>query len=221
MGPPGAGKGTQAAVLERRTGRKHVASGDLFRAHMIKGTELGQQARSFVDRGELVPDEVVINMILQRAKEPDCQNGVIFDGFPRTRKQAKALMEGLRAQGEELGAVVLLAVPRDVLLKRIAGRQTCELCQTPYNIFYTPPRLEAICDLCGGNLYTRTDDSMQTARHRLDVYARDTFPLIEFFRDLGLLREVDAVGDVDAVIDLVTEAAALPTVSSGQTGSVA
>lgn len=221
MGPPGAGKGTQAAVLERRTGLKHIASGDLFRTHMSKGSELGRQARSYVDRGELVPDEVVITMILERAKEPDCRGGVIFDGFPRTREQAQALIDGLRALGEELSAVVLLTVPRDVLLKRIAGRQTCQLCQTPYNIFYTPPRLEALCDLCGGELYTRTDDNMQTARHRLDVYLRETFPLIEFFRGLDLLREVDAVGDVDEVIDLVTEAAGLPVVSSDRTGSVA
>jgi adenylate kinase len=210
MGPPGAGKGTQAAALERRTGLKHIASGDLFRSHMMRKTELGQQARAYVDRGELVADDIVINMVLQRATEPDCRNGVIFDGFPRTRDQAEALIEGLRAQGEELDAVVALTVPRDMLLKRIAGRQTCQVCQTPYNIFYTPPRLEAVCDLCGGDLYTRTDDNMQTARYRLDVYTRETFPLVEYFRGQGLLREVDAVGDVDSVIGLVTEAAGLP-----------
>lgn len=211
MGPPGAGKGTQAAALERHTGLKHIASGDLFRSHMRRQTELGQQARAFVDRGELVADDIVIGMVLQRVTESDCGNGVIFDGFPRTREQAEALIEGLRAQGEELDAVVALTVPRDMLLKRIAGRQTCEGCQTPYNIFYTPPRLEAVCDLCGGDLYTRTDDNMQTARYRLDVYTRETLPLVEFFAGRGLLREVDAVGDVDTVIALVTQAAGLPS----------
>lgn len=208
MGPPGAGKGTQAAALERKIGLKHIASGDLFRTHMLNRTELGKQAQSFVDRGELVADEIVIDMILQRVTEPDCARGVIFDGFPRTREQALALIDGLRAQDEELQSVVALAVPRDVLLRRIAGRQTCEMCQTPYNIFYTPARLEAVCDLCGGDLYTRSDDNMQTARHRLDVYSRETFPLIEFFRDRGLLHEVDATGDVEAVISAVTAVAA-------------
>jgi adenylate kinase len=216
MGPPGAGKGTQAAALERRTGLKHVASGDLFRGHMLKQTELGMKARAFVDRGELVPDEVVIDMILHRVAEPDCKNGVIFDGFPRTGDQATALMEGLRERGERLDAVVALTVPRDVLLKRIVGRQTCEVCQTPYTIFYTPPRLEATCDLCGGELYTRSDDNMQTARHRLDVYVRETAPLVEFFREQGLLREVEAVGEVDAVIDRVTAAAGLASADPGR-----
>lgn len=209
MGPPGAGKGTQAAALERTTGLKHIASGDLFRTSMLQGTDLGKRAQSFVDRGELVSDDIVIDMVLQRVTEPDCQHGVIFDGFPRTSKQAAALIKGLHAQGEELQAVVALMVPRDVLLRRIAGRQTCEICQRPYNVFYTPSRLEATCDLCGGNLYTRSDDNLQTARHRLEVYSQQTHPLIEFFRNLNLLHEVDAAGDVQAAIDHVTAALAL------------
>lgn len=206
IGPPGAGKGTQAAALERRIGVKHIASGDLFRMHMSQRTELGQQARAFVDRGELVADQIVIDMILNRITEPDCKEGVIFDGFPRTSDQAQALMKALVAQGEDLQAVIALSVPRDVLLKRIAGRETCGLCQTSYNIFYTPPRLEAVCDLCGGDLDTRSDDNIQTARRRLDIYSRETFPLIEYFRGEGMLREVDAVGDVETVIDRVTAA---------------
>lgn len=219
LGPPGAGKGTQAAVLERRTGLKHLASGDLFRTHMREQTELGMKAKESVDRGELVSDEIVIDMILQRATEPDCLAGVIFDGFPRTSDQAAALAKALGARGEEVQAVVALAVPRDVLLKRIAGRQTCGRCQAPYNIFYSPPRLEAVCDLCGGELGTRSDDNMQTARHRLDVYQRETFPLIEYFRNAGLLREVDAVGDVETVIDRVTRALGLPADAAGGTSS--
>lgn len=211
IGPPGAGKGTQAAALERKTGLKHVASGDLFRIHMNNATDLGQRARSFVDRGELVPDQIVIDMILERISEPDCEGGVIFDGFPRTREQAEALIRALQGRGQAVDAVTAIIVPRDVLLKRIAGRQTCRLCQTPYNIFYTPPRLEAVCDLCGGELHTRSDDNMSTARHRLDIYQQQTFPLLEFFRERGLLHEVDALGDVDAVTTRLVAALELPT----------
>jgi len=199
IGPPGAGKGTQAAVLQARLGMKHVASGDLFRRHMREESELGRKAKSFVDRGELVPDQVVIEMIAHRISEPDCEGGVIFDGFPRTRDQALALIEELRGRGQTIDGAVVLTAPRDVLLRRLVGRQTCSRCQTAYNIFYTPSRLEGVCDLCGGELYTRSDDNWETARHRLGVYQKETLPLTELFRDMGLLHEVDALGEVDEV----------------------
>ncbi len=206
IGPPGAGKGTQATVLESRLGLKHVASGDLFRHHMREGTELGRTAKSFVDRGELVPDELVISMVLERLEQPDCASGVIFDGFPRTREQAVVLIDELRRRDDDIHAAVALTAPREVLLRRLVGRQTCTRCGSAYNIFFTPARLEGICDLCGGELYTRSDDNWETARHRLDVYDAQTFPLIELFRSMGLLREVDALGDVDDVADRITAA---------------
>lgn len=206
VGPPGAGKGTQAAVLEEKTELKHIASGELFRQHMRDETELGLLARSYVDRGELVPNDVVIGMILERIFEPDCANGVIFDGFPRTKEQADALAKALEEHEQTIDAVIYLNAPRDVLLKRIVGRQTCRNCQTPYNIYYSPPKEEGVCNLCGGDLYTRSDDNMQTARHRLDVYMQQTAPLIEHYRELGLLHEIDGLGDIhDVTVRFVQE----------------
>ncbi len=206
IGPPGAGKGTQAAVLESRLGLTHVASGDLFRHHMRNSTELGRTARAYVDKGELVPDELVISMILDRLDDPDCAAGVIFDGFPRTRDQATALLADLRRRDDGIDAVVALTAPRELLLRRLVGRQTCTRCGAAYNIFYSPSRLEGVCDLCGGELYTRSDDNWETARHRLDVYEAQTFPLIELFRSMNLLREVDALGEVLDVTSRITSA---------------
>ncbi len=207
VGPPGAGKGTQAALLEENTHLKHVASGDLFRQHLRHQTELGLAAKSYMDRGDLVPDDIVIGMILDRVFQPDCEAGVIFDGFPRRKEQADALQTALESHNKTLDAVIFLNAPRDVLLKRIVGRQTCRICQTPYNIYYTPPREEAICDVCGGALYTRSDDNMETARHRLDVYYEQTMPLIEHYRTMGLVREVDGgQGDVRSVAARLVEA---------------
>lgn len=199
LGPPGAGKGTQAAVLEEKTELKHIASGELFRQHLRDETELGLAARSYIDRGDLVPNDVVIGMILERIFQPDCEKGVIFDGFPRTKEQADALAAALVEHQQTIDAVIFLNVPRGVLLKRIVGRQTCRNCQTPYNIYYSPPQEEGVCDVCGGDLYTRSDDNMQTARHRLDVYMQQTAPLIEHYRSLGLLHEVDGLGDIHEV----------------------
>jgi adenylate kinase len=206
VGPPGAGKGTQAAVLEEKTDLKHIASGELLRQHIKEETELGLQAREYIDRGDLVPSDVVINMILERVSQPDCAHGVIFDGFPRTKEQADALARSLEAHDQTIDAVIFLNAPRDVLLKRIVGRQTCRNCQTPYNIYYSPPTEEGICDLCGGDLYTRSDDNMETARHRLEVYMQQTAPLIEHYRALGLLHEVNGLGDIhDVTLRLVHE----------------
>ena len=199
VGPPGAGKGTQAAVLEEKTELKHIASGELFRQHLRDETELGLAARAYIDRGDLVPNDVVIGMILERIFQADCEKGVIFDGFPRTKEQAAALGKSLEEHNQTIDAVIFLNAPRDVLLKRIVGRQTCRMCQTPYNLYYSPPQEEGVCDECGGDLYTRSDDNMQTAQHRLDVYFRETAPLIEHYRGLGLLHDVDGLGDIHEV----------------------
>ncbi len=202
LGAPGAGKGTQAKVLEEHSGLVHVASGDLFRAALRQGTELGMLAKSYMDRGELVPDEVVIRMIIERISQADCDDGVIFDGFPRTRDQAEALEVELGKQERQINYVLYLRVPEDVLLRRIAGRQTCKTCGSTYNMFYFPSKRPDVCDECGGRLYQRSDDTMETARHRLEVYFAQTMPLIEYFRERETLVEIDGQRE----ISLVTEA---------------
>ncbi len=205
MGPPGVGKGTQGVVLAERNGLSHVASGDLFRANIRDETELGLLANGFVERGELVPDRIVTDMVLDRVLSPDC-SGTVLDGFPRTLHQARDLPDKLSAAGRRIDVAVLLTAPRQTLLSRIVGRQTCRICQSTFNIFFQPPRHEAACDMCGGALHTRSDDNMETARHRLDVYEQQTRPIAEFYRTEGLLLEVDGLGDPDEVFSRITSA---------------
>jgi adenylate kinase len=199
LGAPGAGKGTQAKALEEHSGLVHVASGDLFRSALRQGTELGMLAKSYMDRGELVPDEVVIRMIMERIAQPDCQRGVIFDGFPRTIDQVAALTVELERQGRELRAVLFLKVPEAMLLRRIAGRETCKTCGSTYNVYYFPSKRPDVCDECGGRLYQRNDDNMETAQRRLGVYFAQTLPLIDHYRTQGLLREIDGQREITQV----------------------
>jgi adenylate kinase len=199
LGPPGVGKGTQAAGLVAATGLAHVASGDLFRHHLASGTELGRAAKSYIERGELVPDEVVIDMMLTRIQEPDCADGVVFDGFPRTLAQAEQLDQALADRPRAIDLVVALTADTDVLLRRIVGRQTCTLCGAAYNTYYTPSRHGSACELCGGDLEGRSDDNPETARKRYDVYVEQTEPLVGYYRDRGLLYEVDASRNPDEV----------------------
>ncbi|HEX6292317.1 MAG TPA: adenylate kinase [Herpetosiphonaceae bacterium] len=206
IGPPGAGKGTQAAVLEEQTQLKHIASGELLRQHMLQETERGLLARSYVDTGELVPDDVVISMILDRVARPDCAAGVIFDGFPRNIGQAQALAGALARQNQQIDGVIFLNAPYEILQKRIVGRQTCRACQTPYNIYYSPSREAGVCDLCGGDLYTRADDNIETARYRLNVYFQQTMPLIKHYQALGRLHDIDGIGEVQEVTDRILRA---------------
>ena len=209
LGAPGAGKGTQAQFLEQHSGLIHVASGDLFRAALRRGTELGMLAKSYMDRGELVPDEVVIGMIVERISQQDCSGGVIFDGFPRTRDQALALESELVAHERKIDYVLYLRVPDDVLLRRIAGRQTCKTCGYIYNIYYFPSKRPEVCDHCGGKLYQRNDDTIETARHRLQVYFAQTMPLIEYYREQGNLIEIDGQREISLVTDAMTMALGL------------
>jgi adenylate kinase len=211
LGPPGAGKGTQAKTLSERTSLIHVASGDLFRAALREGTELGMLAKSYMDRGELVPDEVVIRMILERISQPDCTPGVIFDGFPRTQDQAQALEHALGERHTRIDAVLYLRVPQEVLLRRIAGRQTCKTCGATYNIYYFPSHRPGICDSCGGKLYQRSDDSIETAQHRLDVYFAQTMPLIEHYQRQGSLHEIDGQREISLVTEAMLKALSLDT----------
>lgn len=206
LGSPGAGKGTQATALEEATRMKHIASGDMFRTAVREGTELGKLAQSYLDKGELVPDDVVIGMVLERVSRDDCANGVIFDGFPRTPEQARALREALQANADDIHAVLLLSVPSEVLLQRVIGRWTCRNCQAVYNTYYLAPHKEGVCDLCSGDLYQRSDDNLETINHRLTVYAAQTMPLVEHYHGLGLLYEIDGQGDVHDVTARMVQA---------------
>jgi adenylate kinase len=199
LGPPGAGKGTQAERLQEVFNLVHVASGDLFRENLREQTDLGILAQKYMDRGELVPDDVTIGMVQARLEQPDSQQGVILDGFPRTIPQAQGLNEMLDGMGRELDAVLHIAVPDEELIRRLSGRWICEQCQTPYHALSNPPNKKGKCDACGGKLYQRDDDKPETVRARLNVYREQTSPLIEFYRETGHLREVNGAAGIDAV----------------------
>jgi adenylate kinase len=199
LGPPGAGKGTQAALLSQRLRIPHVASGDLFREAMRKGTALGKKARSYMKRGVLVPDEVTNAMIEERLKEPDCAKGVILDGFPRTIEQARALEGILTERGERVDRVLVIQVSEGALIERLSGRRTCRRCQTNYHILFNPPQKEGVCDKCGGDLYQRSDDEEETVRRRFRVYMEETAPLIDHYRRQGLLTQIDGEQGIEGV----------------------
>src|SRR4051812_33634673 len=199
VGAPGAGKGTQAASLAADLQIAHVASGDLFREAVKAGTPLGLQAKGYMDKGELVPDDVTIGLVLERIKEPDAAKGVILDGFPRTRRQAEALDQALKDASGQIDRVVYLEVPQDVLLGRLSGRWICRDCSRSYHELFNQPTTPGVCDACGGSLYQRDDDKRETALRRLEVYFKDTAPLIDYYRDRGALVEVNGDQSVDDV----------------------
>lgn len=199
IGPPGAGKGTQAHRLADYYGVRLVATGDMFRKHVREETPLGMKARSYMDAGELVPDDVVIGMLLEELRKNP--NGFVLDGFPRTIPQAQALEEALADSGRPLQAVLKFRIADEITVARLAGRRTCARCQRTFNVTLNPPRREGVCDNCGGPLVQREDDREETVRHRLDIYHRDTEPLEQFYWTRGLLREVDPVGEVDEVTE--------------------
>ncbi|SRR6266508_2511862 len=191
IGAPGAGKGTQAQTLAADLGMVHVASGDMFRAAMARQTPLGMKAKEFVDRGELVPDQITVAMVIDRLQEPDAEDGVILDGFPRNVPQAEALDRALADNGSHVDEALYLAVQPDELLRRLSGRWLCRQCQASYHEVFNPPRVAGKCDVCGGELYQREDDSIETARRRLDVYFEQTTPIIDYYRRRGVLEEID------------------------------
>lgn len=205
LGPPGAGKGTQALAIEQQIGLTHISSGDLFRAAIKQGTALGAQAQAYMQRGTLVPDDLVIRMIVERVMWPDCACGVLFDGFPRTESQALALDAALEGHGRQIDVALFLNVPSEVLLKRMAGRQVCGLCGAIHNIYFFPSKRAGICDHCGDLLTQRADDTFETARKRLDVYFAQTLPLIAYYRSRGKLREVNGLRPIDQVTEAVLE----------------
>jgi len=199
LGAPGAGKGTQAVVISERLGLAHVASGDLFRQAQNNGSELGALVRSYMERGELVPDAVTIRVILERISAPDCAQGFILDGFPRTLEQADALDEALTERGQAIDVVLHIKVSTEELVRRLSGRWICRNCQTPYHVISSPPKVAGRCDRCGGELYQRPDDSEEAVRNRLRVYSTETAPLIEYYVGQGKLVEINGEQGVKAV----------------------
>jgi adenylate kinase len=209
LGGPGAGKGTQAERLAKNLDIPQVSTGDLFRENLKNETELGQLARRYVDRGELVPDEVTVAMVRERLARPDAARGAILDGFPRTIVQADALEDLLAERGARLAAVPYIKVPEEVLLARLGGRRTCRACGAMYHDLFNPPQKAGVCDKCGGELYQRADDTPETQAHRIEVYFDQTAPLIDYYRAQGLLVEVDGQPEIEAVqaelLDVIKE----------------
>ncbi|MFD5426867.1 adenylate kinase [Streptomyces sp. NPDC127084] len=202
VGPPGAGKGTQAAFLAKNLSIPHISTGDLFRANISQGTELGKQAKAYMDAGNLVPDEVTIGMAKDRMGQPDAANGFLLDGFPRNVSQAEALDEMLRTEAMKLDAVLDLEVPEDEVVKRIAGRRICRNESAHvFHVTYSPARQEGVCDVCGGELYQRDDDSEETVRKRLEVYHTQTEPIIDYYKAQGLVVTISALGKVADVTE--------------------
>jgi adenylate kinase len=199
LGPPGAGKGTQAQSLAALWKIPQVASGDLLRAAVREGSKLGREAAGYMDRGALVPDELVLKMVAERLEKPDARIGFILDGFPRNVMQAEALAAGLARSGQKLDKVVAVIVPDEELVKRISGRRTCRNCNAMYHVTFEPPKKQGVCDKCGGELYQRADDAEETVRERLKVYREATQPLLDHYGRLGLLAKIDGVGRPDEV----------------------
>jgi adenylate kinase len=199
LGAPGAGKGTQAGVLASKNGVAHVASGDLFRKHLGEGTELGKLAKTFMDKGDLVPDDVTVKMVLERIAEADAADGYVLDGFPRTAAQADALDAALAAAGQVLDATPLIEVETEELVRRLAGRWICRTCQTPYHEQTAPPKQAGVCDKDGGELYQRDDDKAEVVRARLETYENLTAPLIDHYDGQGKLVRVNGQQDVEQV----------------------
>lgn len=199
LGAPGAGKGTQAANVAKELSLAHIASGDLFRQALAQKTELGLKAKAYMEDGQLVPDEITIKMVLERISAPDCETGIILDGFPRNLDQAKALDTALTGLAKKIDNAVYIKVAEEELLKRLTGRWICRDCQAPYHEVTSPPKVKGKCDKCGGELYQRADDVTETIKKRLQVYFAETFPLIDYYARAGKLLEVDGEGNIDGI----------------------
>jgi len=203
LGPPGAGKGTQAQMIAESDHIPQISTGDILRKAVKEGTPLGKKAKVFMDQGKLVPDEVVISIIDERLREPDCNPGFILDGFPRTTSQAEALQPILSKMGKSIDHVINIEVDTEELVRRLTGRRTCKNCGAMFHILFHPPRLEGMCDRCGGSLYQREDDKEETIRTRLNEYQRQTAPLIEYYQLKNLLRSVRGVGGEKEIFERI------------------
>ena len=205
LGAPGAGKGTQAKMIAEKYGIPHVSTGDIFRANIKKGTELGKEAKQYMDQGKLVPDELTVKILLDRVAQDDCKNGYVLDGFPRTIPQANVLDEALTKLGDRIDYAVNVDVPDDNIINRMGGRRACVACGATYHIVYNAPKTEGICDNCGKELIIRDDDQPETVKNRLKVYHEQTQPLIDFYEGKGVLKSVDGTADMKDVFAAIVE----------------
>lgn len=203
LGAPGAGKGTQAKKIAAKYQIPHISTGDIFRANIKNGTELGKKAKTYMDQGLLVPDELTCDLVVDRIQQPDAANGYVLDGFPRTIPQAEALEQALKALGEKLDYAIEVDVPDENIVKRMSGRRACVHCGATYHIVHAPTKVENICDVCGGELILRDDDKPETVTKRLTVYHNQTKPLIDYYKEEGILATVDGTADLEDVFKAV------------------
>jgi adenylate kinase len=206
LGPPGAGKGTQAKLLQEEFAACQISTGDILRKAVAEQTPLGKEAAQYINRGALVPDDVIVNLVAERLKEQDCEKGFILDGFPRTIPQAQSLDVILKTMGLNLNRVLSVQVPGSIIIERLGGRRTCKSCGALWHMVFNPPKKDGVCDRCGGELYQRDDDREETIANRLRVYDKQTAPLVDYYRERGLLREIDGVGEVNEIRARVTKA---------------
>lgn len=206
LGPPGSGKGTQAALIQKKYNIPHISTGDIFRKNIKNNTPIGIEAKKYIDKGLLVPDEITLQIIEDRFSEDDCKNGFLLDGFPRTLVQAEALGKELVKLDKKLDAVVNLVVRDEVIVNRMTGRRVCDSCGSNYNIHFSKPKVDGVCDKCGGHLYSREDDSFETVTRRLEVYNNQTQPLIKYYTEKALLKAVDGELSAEEVFDYITKA---------------
>lgn len=206
LGPPGSGKGTQAQKMIERYNIPQVSTGDILRGAVKERTPLGVEAQGYMDQGRLVPDEVVVGIVRDRLKAPDCAEGFVLDGFPRTLPQAESLDATMQELKRTIDHVVSIEVDKEELLKRLTGRRTCRTCGAMYHLIFDPPTRDGICDKCGGELYQRDDDQEETIRERLQVYEKQTTPLIAYYREKGLLRTINGVGEIEEIFRAIVKA---------------
>ena len=205
LGAPGAGKGTQANMIAEKYNIPHISTGDIFRANIKNGTELGKEAKGYMDKGQLVPDELTVKLLLDRVAQADCKNGYVLDGFPRTIPQAEVLDSELTKNGEKLDYAIDVDVPDENIIHRMGGRRACLKCGATYHVEYVPPKKDGICDVCGSELVLRDDDKPETVKNRLKVYHDQTQPLIEYYTKQNVLHSVDGTQDVNKVFSDITE----------------
>lgn len=205
LGAPGAGKGTQAKMIAEKYTIPHISTGDIFRANIKEGTPLGLEAKSYMDQGKLVPDELTVKILLDRVAKDDCKNGYVLDGFPRTIPQANVLKEALEKQNDKIDYAINVDVPDENIVRRMSGRRACVTCGATYHIEHVPPKTEGICDKCGSELILRDDDKPETVLNRLKIYHDQTQPLIDFYNNEGILKEVDGTIDVKDVFENITK----------------
>lgn len=205
LGAPGAGKGTQAKKIAEKYNIPHISTGDIFRANIKNGTELGKKAKTFMDQGLLVPDDLVVDLVVDRVNQEDCTNGYVLDGFPRTIPQAEALTKALAEMGQKVDYAIDVDVPDENIVTRMSGRRACVGCGATYHLKYAPTKVEGICDTCGGELILRDDDKPETVQKRLNVYHEQTQPLIDYYNEAGILRTVDGTIDINDVFQAIVE----------------